>query len=168
MTLKDVIELVNGLAATERADVTDEHRQIVADVFGMQLADPQTAERLTATEETITLLSQEKDEILAERDALKKEKQDAARDQAIEAALEAGKILPKNADAWREAYDRDPEGAAKLLATKGKEIDFEKSGTSRGADVALDDVDARVARDMGLSAEEYRELHGTVFGQGGK
>lgn len=68
----------------------------------------------------------------AQLTAAQKEKHDARKVEAIEAALSEGKILPKNREKWEAMYDKDPEGVEALLSDKGAEVDTGTTGNGSG------------------------------------
>lgn len=172
MKLSEILTALFALSQEERAEVSKEDREKIAEALGFELADSQKIAELegkvqVADDKLQVVLSENRDMSEALK-AYKDTERKASRDKVIEAALEDGKILEKNRPEWERLFDADPEGTEKVLSAKGKEIDFEKHGTSKGADaVRLSDVDKRAAADAGMTPEEYAALMRETFGEEG-
>jgi len=170
-TLKEVLAVLLALSDDERAKITDEDREAITKALGITLTDDsqkivELTNQVSVTEEKLGLVLKENREMSEQLKAHKDTEHQANRDKVIEAALEDGRILERNREAWETAFDRDPEGTEKLLSEKGKEIDFDKHGTSRGKESSTMSEEAiKAAKTAGLTPEEHTELMVDVFGE---
>lgn len=97
--------------------------QLVADTFGIDMADPAKVRELTAAESAVETLHSEIEAARADVARMKREKLHAARDQFIRRAVDAGKILPKFAREWGRQYELDPDGTERLLGVPEADAD---------------------------------------------
>lgn len=160
-TLAEIISALLALSADELGKATDEDRGQIAEALGIELSDAQPIDelenKLAVEQDKVKTLMSENTELAEELAGYRESEKKAARDKVIEAAMEEGKILPKNREDWERIYDADPEGTAKLLAEKAKEIDYDKDGTSRsGEGIELTEEE----RKMGLTEDDVRNYGG--------
>lgn len=165
-TLAEVLAVLLALSADELAKATDEDREALAKALGITLSDDsqkivELSNKVSVTEEKLGLVLKENREMSEQLKVHKDSEHQANRDKVIEAALEDGRILEKNREAWEAAFDRDPEGTEKLLSEKGKEIDFDKHGTSRGKESSTVTAEERETFDkLGISEEDIETYGG--------
>lgn len=131
-----LIELAREIArrGVKRDDFGPGELRMVADAFGLELADPDQVKALETARTQLETASSEVEAMRDEVRRLKRKKLRAASDQFVNKAIAAGAILPKFAREWGRQYEIDPEGTAKLLAlpddspapveVAGFEIDF--------------------------------------------
>jgi ATP-dependent Clp endopeptidase proteolytic subunit ClpP len=120
----------------------------------LRKANAQQAETIKSQTEKIALLQAEKDAAAKEAADLRLEKYRAEKAQAIEGALEAGKIAPVNRALWEEQYEKDPEGTRKLLEAQQPVVDLGERGIAAGGEESdWTPEELEKARKAGLSKE---------------
>jgi phage I-like protein len=75
----------------------------------------------------------------------------------LNAALEDGKIIPKDKEVWENYFDKDPEGTTKLLSSLPKHELFTEKGTgsSGSENLKFTKDDKFFADRLGLTKEDY-------------
>ena len=170
-TLKEILEGLQALSEEEKGKATEEEKKKVVETLGITIPvdNSKIVQDLQATarvqDEKIALLASEMDEVEKERDALKAEKLQGEKAQVIEAALQQGRITPKNRAHWEAMFDKDPKGTRQLLATQEPVIAFGVIGTAAGGEESEVTVEEReMAAKAGISNENM-EKYGPKAGK---
>jgi len=172
-TLKEILEALFSLGDEEKGKLTDGEKKQVAEYFGFAEVESKNIElsdqvsdlqqKVELQDEKIDLLLNENKEKSKELSEVKKEKQDAEKTDVIEKALSEGKITPKNRADWEELYDKDPEGAKKLLEAQDPVIDLSERGTGdKGQEVQFTAEEKETFDKMGISDETVKEYGGKI------
>jgi len=164
-TLAEILTALLALSDEERGEAAPDDLEKVVKAFGIDVGTAdrvrELQDKVSVSEEKITLLHNENREMSEKLSAYKDAERKAARDKVIEKALDEGRILPKDREAWEGIYDKDPEGTEKLLSTKGKEIDFDRHGTSRGKEIAgLSEEERETLAKLGITDEDVKQYGG--------
>jgi hypothetical protein len=149
-TLAEIIGVLLALSTDELGKATDDQKDEIAKALGLELADDKELsvlrDKVSVSEDKIKVLASENRDLSEQVKAYKDAEAKADRDTVIEKALSDGKILPKNRETWERLFEADPEGTKQILDAKGKEIDYDKAGSSRAADTTFSDADNEAFR----------------------
>lgn len=168
MDIEKLMEDLKELSDEQRAVLMPEQKAEIVAALGIVIPEDKSKAveelqaKATVQEEKITLLAQEREALIKERDALKAEKLLAAKAQLIEGALATGKIVPKNRAQWEAMFDKDPEGTRKLLEQQHPVVDFRSLGSgaggAEGQGVPLTERQRKMLKDLGVSDKSIENL----------
>jgi len=162
------IELEDGEdAATKLTETVTSLRDEIADLKE-KLAEvpPVTAEEvqeknveLEELNSQVVKLSETVKALETSNQALSAKLFEAERDAFLEAAVQAGKVLPKELDGYKKLYAADKEATVALIETLDPKVDLETHGSDEGKEMTLEEkvlakADELQKSDTDLSVED--------------